>query len=191
MLWNVCSEKPVFVSTFLPFCPVSYWSQLVYGCVRVETRFYLFRRMGSLRSSHGRDPIETFGRRQIFPIAFFQVWPRWSLTINRIGRDYLSSHSEILRNPGQSLVATLQSRPRWPLTIIRVGHNKFYWHWETYRWTVWRFSMNITQFSCGFKTEIDIRRQNGRTFQKVNVLFYTRKLVFYTRPTDDIRSFRR
>ena len=41
MLWSVCSEKPVFVSTFLPFCPVSFWSQLVYGCGRVETRFYL------------------------------------------------------------------------------------------------------------------------------------------------------
>ena len=37
----ICSEKPVFVSTFLPFCPVSFWSQLVYGCGRVETRFYL------------------------------------------------------------------------------------------------------------------------------------------------------
>ena len=41
MLWSVCSENPVFVSTFLPFCPVLFWSQLVYGCGRVETRFYL------------------------------------------------------------------------------------------------------------------------------------------------------
>ena len=50
----ICSEKPVFVSTFLPFCPVSYWSQLVYGCVRVETRFYLFHGTRSLREVLGR-----------------------------------------------------------------------------------------------------------------------------------------
>ena len=34
----IVPEKPVFVS---PFRPVSYWSQLVYGRGRVETRFYL------------------------------------------------------------------------------------------------------------------------------------------------------
>ena len=43
---NICSEKRVFVSTFLPFCPVSFWSQLVYGCDEVETRFYLFPKNG-------------------------------------------------------------------------------------------------------------------------------------------------
>ena len=37
----ICSENPVFVFTFLPFCPVSCWSQLVYGRGRVETHFYL------------------------------------------------------------------------------------------------------------------------------------------------------
>ena len=47
-------KKPVFVSTFLPFCPVSFWSQLVYGCVRVETRFYLFHGTRSLREVLGR-----------------------------------------------------------------------------------------------------------------------------------------
>ena len=50
----ICSEKPVFVSTFLPFCPVSYWSQLVYGRWRVETRFYLFHVTRSLREVLGR-----------------------------------------------------------------------------------------------------------------------------------------
>ena len=30
-----------YLFSFLPFCPVSFWSQLVYGCGRVETRFYL------------------------------------------------------------------------------------------------------------------------------------------------------
>ena len=50
----ICSEKPVFVSTFLPFCPVSYWSQLVYGCVRVETRFYLSHGTRSFREDLGR-----------------------------------------------------------------------------------------------------------------------------------------
>ena len=39
-------EKPVFVSTFLPFCPVSFWSQLVYSRWGVETRFYLFHGPG-------------------------------------------------------------------------------------------------------------------------------------------------
>ena len=50
----ICSEKRVFVSTFLPFCPVSYWSQLVYGCVRVETRFYLFHGTRWFREDLGR-----------------------------------------------------------------------------------------------------------------------------------------
>ena len=51
---NICSEKRVFVSTFLPFCPVSFWSQLVYGCDEVETRFYLFHGTRSLREDLGR-----------------------------------------------------------------------------------------------------------------------------------------
>ena len=50
----ISSEKPVFVSTFLPFCPVAFWSQLVYGRVRVETRFYLFHWTRSLREVLGR-----------------------------------------------------------------------------------------------------------------------------------------
>ena len=37
----ICFEKPVFVSTFLPFCPVSFWSQLVYASDGVESHFYL------------------------------------------------------------------------------------------------------------------------------------------------------
>ena len=54
MLENICSEKRVFVSTFLPFCPVSFWSQLAYGCDEVETRFYLFHGTPSLREDQGR-----------------------------------------------------------------------------------------------------------------------------------------
>ena len=50
----ICSEKPVFVSTFLPFCPVSFWSQSVYSRWRVETRFYLFHGTRSLREFLGR-----------------------------------------------------------------------------------------------------------------------------------------
>ena len=52
---NILALKNLF--SFLPFnlfCPVSFWSQLVYGRVRVETRFYRFHRTRSLREVLGR-----------------------------------------------------------------------------------------------------------------------------------------
>ena len=64
-----CSEKRVFVSTFSPFCPVSFWSQLVYGRGRVETRFYLSPKNGSpLR--HGRESSVGLPQSRRPPCAF-------------------------------------------------------------------------------------------------------------------------
>ena len=104
MLWSVCSEKPVFVSTFLPFCPVSFWSQLVYSRWGVETRFYFFRRMGLLRSSHGRD----WSRTLVAPLQWW--WPPGAYDFQW----HLQSHSQpgVHRRP-HSRNTFLPSRRKW------------------------------------------------------------------------------
>ena len=79
-------EKPVFVSTFLPFCPVSFWSQLVYGCVRVETRFYLFHGTRSLREVLGRYAPVTAAA----VLTLRNLGSPWSLR-SRYGRDCIDT----------------------------------------------------------------------------------------------------
>ena len=72
----ICSEKYVFVSTFLPFCPLSFWSQLVYGCGRVETRFYLFQTLNP-DTTRERNTYTMMILKKQYRIAFVRRTFQW------------------------------------------------------------------------------------------------------------------
>jgi len=79
----IVPEKPVFVSS--PFRPVSYWSQLVYGRGRVETRFYL---SGIGVASLQSRPRLVTNTRRFAPVvmAIERLWPSVTPSIAQLTR---------------------------------------------------------------------------------------------------------